>query len=329
MLITIGAFDGFHRGHEQLLEICRENSGGSDWGVLSFWPHPGEFMKKLRHSLFTLSEREFIRQILGIPNMFVLRFDDELRSLSPEQFWDMIRVKFNVTALVMGSDFHFGHERSGSAESLRQLALASGLHNIHIAELLDKGRYSSSNVRQKIFTGDVRGARDVLGYPFFIMSSVIHGSERGRTMGLPTANLNLVNNKILPPYGVYAAAVLVNQQWHCGALSIGNNPTFRDIHETRAEVHILDFGKDNNIYGENMPLFFLDRIRDIQAFENKDSLIRQIEQDINTCAAIYREADIDSQGFFTRAAEIYYTRKSFLPEIINLTHGEHGKKERE
>ncbi|MBQ6773469.1 MAG: hypothetical protein IJP48_05315 [Synergistaceae bacterium] len=324
MLITIGAFDGFHRGHEKLLDICRANSDSNNWAVLSFWPHPGEFMKRLNHYLFTLSEREFIRRVLNIPNMFILRFNDELRNLQPERFWTLIHSRFNITGLVMGSDFHFGLDRRGSAESLKLLAESSGVseENIHIANLLDKGIYSSSNARQKIFSGDVRGVREILGYNFFIMSNIIHGSHRGSKMNLPTANLNLVNNKIIPPYGVYSTAVLVNNQWHCGALSIGNNPTFRDVNETRAEVHILDFDSNNNIYGENMLLFFLDRIRDIKTFDNKDSLINQIEQDINTCMKIYREADIDSQEFFKRAKEVYYSQKNFLPEIINITHGE-------
>ena len=326
MLITIGAFDGFHRGHEKLLDICRANSDSpEDWAVLSFWPHPGEFMGRLKQSLFTLSEREFIRQVIGIPNMYNLCFDDELRNLSPERFWSLIRSRFNITGLVMGSDFHFGHDRSGSAQSLKLLAESSGLHNIHIADLLDKGIYSSSKARERIKSGDVRTAREILGYNFFIMSKIIHGSQRGRTMNLPTANLNIAANKILPPYGVYAAAVLVNHELHCGALSIGNNPTFGDIHEVRAEVHILDFEKQD-IYGENMLLFFLDRIRDIKTFENKDSLIIQIENDIDTCRRIYREAGIDSQKFFMRAKEIFCSSSSsvenFLPELINITNGE-------
>ncbi len=319
MLITIGAFDGFHRGHKRLLDICRANSDPpDDWAVLSFQPHPSEFMGRLKHSLFTLREREFIRRVIGIPKMYNLRFNDELRNLSPERFWGLIHSRFNVTGLVMGSDFHFGHDRTGSAESLKLLARSSGLHNIHIAKLLDKGIYSSSKVRERIHSGDVRTARDILGYNFFIMSEIIHGTGRGRTMNLPTANLNIAENKILPPYGVYAAAVLVKHELHCGALSIGNNPTFGDIHQTRVEVHILDF-HNNNIYGDDMILFFLDRIRDIKTFENKASLVNQIESDIDTCRRIYREADIGSQEFFRRARETGETGETFLPEVINIT----------
>lgn len=319
MLITIGAFDGFHRGHEQLLDICRANS--NDWAVLSFWPHPGEFMGRLTHSLFTLTEREFIRRVIDIPNMYNLRFNEGLMNLSPEKFWQLIHSRFKITGLVMGSDFHFGHDRSGSAEYLKRLAESSGLHNIHIAGLLNKGMYSSSRVREQITAGRVKTAREILGYPFFIMSKIIHGSERGRKMNLPTANLNLAANKLLPPYGVYAALVIANHELHCGALSIGNNPTFGDISETRAEVHILDF-HNQDIYGDNMLLFFLDRIRDIRTFENKDLLINQIGQDIDTCRRIYGLENFGSQEFFVKAREIFYSGESFLPEIIDITNGD-------
>ena len=318
MLITIGAFDGFHRGHEELLDICRRNAVGDDWGVVSFYPHPYEFMHKTNHSVFTLSERELIRSIIGIPNMYVLKFEDALRNLKPEEFWKLLRERFNVDGLVMGSDFHFGLNRSGNAESLADLARHDGINRIIIADLLNKKSYSSSNVRNEILAGNVTEASTILGYPFFMMSNIIHGNQRGRTMNFPTANLDLMNHHIIPKSGVYASVVLVKHEYHCGALSIGTNPTFKDVNELRAEVHILDFHGD--IYDSVMPVFLIERLREIKTFENESALMNQIENDIHTCRRIYEEvmSKENMKKFFEIAKRVYYSKKNFEPEIIKL-----------
>ncbi len=312
MLITIGSFDGFHKGHAELLEICRKNAVNNDWGVVTFYPHPSEYLHNLKHSLFTLKERELVRKFLGIPKMFVLEFNEALRNLSPEKFWGLLREKFNVDGLVMGSDFHFGCNRSGSAEYLGKLARLDGINKVFIADLYEKNIYSSSNARKKIASGDVIGASEILGYNWFMISDVIHGCERGRTMNFPTANLNLSGSRIIPAYGVYSTALLINHEWHCGALSIGNNPTFHDINETRAEVHILDF--NGNLYGDELLVVFLGRIREIKTFADKSELMRQIERDINTCRKIYNEAV--SEKFLQDLREIYSSEGNLIPEII-------------
>ena len=314
MLITIGSFDGFHKGHAELLEICRKNAVNDDWGVVTFYPHPSEYLHRLRHPLFTLRERELVRKFLGIPKMFVLEFNEALRNLSPEKFWALLRERFNVDGLVMGSDFHFGCNRSGNAEYLGKLAGLDGIKKVFIAELYEKNIYSSSNVRNKILAGDVVGASEILGYNWFILSDVIHGSERGRTMNFPTANLNLTGSKIIPSYGVYATALLINHEWHCGALSIGNNPTFHDIHETRAEVHILDF--NGNLYGDELLVVFLDRVREIRTFANKTELMTQIERDIKTCRRIYDEA---VTGKFLQDVRECYSCEKIMPACVKLT----------
>ena len=316
MLITVGAFDGFHKGHAELLRICREISDGDNWGVVTFSPHPSEFLGTHR-SLFTLEEKEFIRRVLNIPNMFVLKFDAELMRMTPGNFWRSLRERLNVDGLVMGSDFRFGHGRAGNAESLRDMAIADGLSRVKIVPLLDKKEYSSSTIRENVSAGKIHEAGNFLGYPFFMISRIIHGNERGRTIHFPTANLD-VNGRVIPAYGVYSAAVLVNGSWHCGALSIGNNPTFGDIHETRAEIHILDF--NGNIYGEKLLTLILNRVRDIRTFENESALANQIGHDINECRKIFGEVmnEQDKKIFAGRAKEIYSLHDKFTPNIINL-----------
>lgn len=320
MLITIGAFDGFHRGHAELFRLCREIAGcdSGGWGVVSFWPHPAEYMHKIPHTLFTLRERELIRRILGIPNMYILEFDEALRQLSPSEFWRRVRERFGADGLVMGRDFHFGLKRAGNAEILAELALRDGIseNRIHIADLMDKPKFSSSNVRKYLHAGDVKAASEILGYPCFLTGRITSGKHRGRTMHFPTANID-IHGRITPAFGVYSSAVLVNGEFHCGAVSIGNNPTFHDIHDARFEVHILDF--EGDIYGEELPVFFLGRVRDMHTFPDTEALMHQIAEDTHTCRKIYAEAlNIpETWSFLKRAAEIF-TSHNLTPEITRL-----------
>ena len=315
MIITIGSFDGFHKGHAELLRICRELS--SDWAVISFWPHPSVFMKKLDCSLFTMRERELLRCALDIPKMYVLEFNERLRDLEPCDFWRLLRSRFSIDGLVMGSDFHFSRGRSGSAEGLSEMARKDGISKIIIASLKEKYIYSSSVARKKILDGDVSGAREVLGYHWFMMGTVIQGNHRGRTMNYPTANINISGRHIVPAWGVYSAAVLAGDEWHCGAVSIGNNPTFHDIDGTRAEVHILDFDRD--IYGSEIIVCFLGRVRGIYTFADKEALMQQIGQDISSCRKIYGEVmrQEEAINFLGRIKYIYQTQE-INPEIIKL-----------
>ncbi len=305
MLITIGAFDGFHKGHSELLRICREFS--SDWGVVTFNPHPSVFMGKIQ-PLFTLHERELIRRVLGIPRMYVLKFDDEMMRLSPSEFWRFLRDRIDVDGLVIGSDFHFGYERSGDAFALRELARSDGIERVIIADLKDKPRYSSTTIREAIMAGNVETAAEILGYPFFMIGRVIHGNERGRTMKFPTANIAV--NKMMPAYGVYSSAILINDRWYCGALSVGNNPTFNDVKGTRAEVHVLDF--DGDIYGEEVIVMLIGRVRGIRKFSGKDELSAQITHDIAECRRIY---DVFNDIDFAEKAKDVYSNENLIPQI--------------
>ena len=248
--------------------------------------------------------------------MYVLEFNDKLRNLTPREFWQLVHRRFCVDGLVMGSDFHFGLNHAGSAEYLARLAKYDGLSKIIIAEVIDKPRYSSSSVRANLQAGNVEEAANILGCPCFMIGRVIHGSARGRTMHFPTANID-IHGRIVPAFGVYASAVLVNGEWHCGALSIGTNPTFHDINETRCEVYILDFTGD--IYGEEMPVFLLGRVRDMQTFADKEALMNQIAHDIEACRKIYAQTfrDEGTREFLEKAREIYCTQ-DLNPEIIKL-----------
>ena len=310
MIVTIGAFDGFHKGHAQLLRKCWELAEGNDWGVISFHPHP-----HLERTLFSLKERELIRRVLGIPHMYFLEFSTALRRLPPYEFWRLIHERFNVDGLVMGRDFRFGLNRAGNADYLARLARFEGVNKIVIADLANKPGYSSTQIRTLTQSGQVQEAAELLGYPPFMIARILHGNARGRTMSFPTANLD-ISDRIAPAEGVYACAVVVDGELHCGALSIGTNPTFGDVMELRCEVHILEF--EGDIYGKELCVFFLGRVRDIQDFAHKEELARQIRRDIDTCRRIFARAmrNDDTFTFIHRAGEL--SQEKLTSEVIRL-----------
>ena len=315
MFVTVGSFDGFHKGHEKLFEVCRKNSLNNDWGIVTFSPHPSEYFGNLKHTMFTLKERGFLSRIFEIPKFFVFNFDETFRNLSAEDFIDILIKNFHVDGIVAGSDFHFGRGRLGSAELLEKID--DRRIKIFKLDLFEKKFYSSTQAREKFLSGDLNEVRKILGYPVFMISDVIHGNARGRTMNFPTANINL-KNRIIPADGVYCTAVLIDGEWHCGALSVGKNPTFGDVNETRAEVFITDFSGD--IYGSEILIFFLERIRGIKIFDSREALMKQISLDVEKCGGIFRDSlrEPNTKNFLERAKKILCTEKISEPEIIFL-----------
>ena len=314
MLITIGAFDGFHKGHAELLRLCRENADGDNWGVISFEPHPAEYMHKLSRTLFTLRERELIRLVMAVPNMYFLSFTEALKNLAPYEFWQMVRERFCVDGLVMGSDFHFGLNRAGNAEYLSRLANHDGLSKIVIAEVVDKAEYSSSKVREMVEAGNVERAHEILGYPFFMLCGVKHGFGRGRKMSFPTANIDIAGRKFVhPAEGVYACAVIVDGRILAGAASLGNNPTFGDVGDVRCEVHIP--GYKGELYGHELPVFFLGRVRSMRKFASQEELAAQINMDIEACDKVFASQSKDP---VLKEFSALYEARDLTSEVIRL-----------
>ena len=312
MLITIGAFDGFHLGHSQLLKVCRTLS--PDFAVITFHPHPAQYMHKLTHTLFTLRERELFRRVLDIPHMYILEFNGQLMSLPPLEFWRLLRERFDVDGLVMGSDFHFAFNREGSAQYLAGIARQEGIRSVEVVDVIDRPELSSTNVRECVRRGDVESAARTLGCPYFMLGQVMHGKARGRTMHFPTANID-ISGRLIPAEGVYSCAVLVGSEWHCGALSIGTNPTFSDVNGLRCEVFIMDF--DGDIYGHELLIMYLGRVRGIQKFSGKDELMRRIAVDVEECRKIYQQSFNGDSGFPGKAREVYSTN-DLKSDIIKL-----------
>ena len=307
MILVLGAFDGFHRGHVRLLGRARSmaRSMGTDWGVATFSPHPGLVLGTMRSTLFTVRERELIRCVLGIPHLIVLPFDERMRNLAPHDFWAELKFLADVEGVVVGRDFRFGVEGMGTASLLEGFCREDGTA-FFAEDLLERGggdgeKISSSAIRGRVRRGDVLGAAADLGYPWFLRTDVLHGDERGRRLGYPTANLNIGGPRTLPADGVYAVSLIVRGGWRCGALSMGRNPTFDDVRERRAEVFILDF--EGDLYGAELAVFFLERLRPERRFPDAARLTEQIAADVARCRTVYEErmsADPELFGAFLR-----------------------------
>ncbi|MDR1741247.1 MAG: bifunctional riboflavin kinase/FMN adenylyltransferase [Synergistaceae bacterium] len=292
MIAVLGAFDGIHRGHAVLLR--RAASLSDDWGIVTFDPHPGVFLGTMDAVLFTAQESRTIRAALGVPRTVLLRFDDAMARLSPSEFWAFLRSHAEIDGVVIGRDFRFGFGRTGDAALMEAFCRASALP-CEVCDLVagdEEEKISSTAIRGCVSAGRCEDAAALLGYPYFISAEVVHGDERGRSLGFPTANLNVRpgglrpgghDAKLLPAEGVYSAAAAVSSEctgctgWVAGALSVGRNPTFAGA-EVRAEAFLLDFSGD--LYGTTLTVFLLSRLRGQTRFDGPEALKRQIERDV-------------------------------------------------
>jgi len=293
--ITIGVFDGVHRGHQAVLSDVAERAddmGGMEQVALTFDVHP---LAVVRPSiapklLTTLIQRIEILESLGMDHVGVLPFA-EIRSSSPEGFISKVLVgAFNARLVAVGTNFQYGVDRAGDVGGLRRAGLGYGFE-VDAIELLeeDSGPISSSMIRSMLATGDVVEAAQLLGRHYELRGEVVAGDRRGRTIGFPTANLVLDDETALPANGVYAVRTEVGGVVRDAVCNVGIRPTFGG-EAVVVEAHIFDF--DDDIYGSELKIWFGARIRDEQEFDGLDELVSQIGKDVETAHRILgRECD--------------------------------------
>jgi riboflavin kinase/FMN adenylyltransferase len=293
-LVAIGNFDGVHRGHRWVLSRASEqaNARGLKPCVLTFDPHPAVVLGRALRAPLTTPEckSELLLQCVPGLEVIVLPFTRELASLSPRNFAQCIlRERLDARAVLVGENFRFGRDRAGDLEALRNLGGELGFDAW--AETLrgdDGGVYSSTRTRELLALGKVEMAAEVLGRPHRLFGDVIHGAQRGRQLGFPTANLAGVR-ETLPADGVYAVEVSVagasdeaggskHEGVFPGVANIGARPTVGEPHAV--EVHLLEF--EGNLYGRTLGVSLLHRLRSVQKFDGVDALTRQIASDIAT-----------------------------------------------
>lgn len=277
MIVAIGAFDGFHRGHKALLD--RAAASGRSWGVLTFRRHPGAMRDATFKGLFTFEERRLLERYFDIPVVCRIDFTPEISAMSPEEFLDYLAERFEIDGVVVGDGFRFGHERAGTTGFLERDCARRGwsvdIVPVQCAE--DGTPICSTGIRNAVAAGDLSRAWGFLGYPFFCMSRVIQGCRRGRRLGFPTANIALDPEKVTPRRGVYASVVLCDGRWHIGAANLGTTPTFSASDEVRLEVNVVDF--EGDLYGKPIMVFLLEHVRDEIRFEGEKALKERVKSD--------------------------------------------------
>ncbi len=292
--VTVGTFDGIHRGHQQILDKLKEVAGSQNLvpTVVTFDPHPQEVLRSKKPDIRILTdiqEKQELLEQIGISRLVVLDFDEELSGLSPRNFVEEVFVKrLNAKWVIIGYDHAFGKDRGGSKENLISMGREQGF-GVTVVDPVDHygTTISSTKIRRALSQGDVALAKNYLGRPYRIPGTVVPGDHRGGALGFPTANIRLRHpNKLMPVDAVYSGYARIGRGRYLAAISIGNQPTFKpqtsykQIEESRIlEVHLIDFQGD--LYGEQIEIQFEQKIRDQAAFETAEELVVQIQKDIN------------------------------------------------
>jgi len=278
---AIGNFDGVHLGHQKLIYECKRH--GYKSAVLTFYPHPSVFLKKIpNYPLVTpLEKKSDIIARFGVDYLIVIEFTEELSQMTKEEFISKLKL-LNIKSIVCGYDFTFGRRAEGNISDL-----AKEFEFYEVKKFVfDDVRVSSTYIRELISTGNVKEANRLLGRIFSITGKVKYGNQLGRLIGFPTANIDY-KNYFLPAPGVYFANVLVDGIPHLGMANIGHNPTFNFKDKLELEVHIFNF--DEDIYDNTIEVFFLTKIRDEKKYASKEELINQLKADKETCLSLAGE----------------------------------------
>lgn len=278
--ITIGTFDGVHRGHQALVE--RTRAAGSPVVAVTFEPHPVEVFApdKAPQRLTTVERRVELLHVSGADEVRVLAFDREMAGWSPREFIDRVIVgELQATTVVVGENFTFGSKAAGNCDVLREVGAEVGFSVDEVGLLGGDPPWSSTRVRTAIAAGDIRTAADILSRPHEVEGVVVRGQQRGRQLGFPTANVPVDERFAVPPDGVYATRVVrASGERLPAATSVGTNPTFGE-HDRRVEAYVLD-RTDLDLYGERVRVEFVERLRGMVAFDGMEPLVEQMARDV-------------------------------------------------
>jgi riboflavin kinase / FMN adenylyltransferase len=280
--VSIGNFDGVHRGHVAIARRLLERAAvvGGPAIVFTFDPHPVRLLRPEQcPPPLTWTERKAeLLAALGVDWVVAYPTDEALLALSAVEFFEkIIRQKLAARALVEGPNFFFGHNREGTVARLAELAREAEI-SLDVVEpvVVDGAIVSSSRVRELIRAGNVEVARKLLSAPYRIRGMVTHGAGRGATIGFPTANLSAIDT-LLPAVGVYAGRAWIGKSSYAAAINLGPSPTFGDA-TVRVEIHLIEYNEP--LYGQPLEVDFLARLRDIRPFDSPAALVEQLRQDV-------------------------------------------------
>jgi riboflavin kinase/FMN adenylyltransferase len=285
--IVPGTFDGVHLGHLFLLDKAKEISGGAVT-VLTFHPHPLLFLgeKKEDFLLTTPKEKEELLKSAGVEEIITLPFDSELREMTADRFFREILVKKLMTRkIVVGDDFRFGRGKEGDVEKLVNLGKSYDVEVFICPPFKINGEeVKSERIRNLLKMGEVKRANEMLGRHYSLRGKVVRGKGLGRKIGYPTANLEVPREKLLPAKGIYAVRGKIKGEIHDAICYIGDSPTISQGSKLSVEVHI--FGMERELVGEELEVFFIERIREERKFPSLEELVEQIGKDIREAQKI-------------------------------------------
>ena len=288
-VISLGKFDGIHRGHERLMEyLAKEKKKGLKAVIFTFDIPPKKKVKQqeIEKVLTTNEEKMHLFEQHGIDYLIECPFTEEIMHMEPEDFVDWIVKKLHVKSLVVGTDFHFGYQRRGDHKLLQKLALSYG-YQVEVVEKVqeDGCDNSSTRIRDTITKGQIRKANSLLGYHYFVQGIVVHGNEIGRTLNAPTANLLPPAEKILPPFGVYLTRTIIDGRTYGGITNVGCKPTISGENPIGIETNLFDF--DEQIYGKEIKVEFLAPVRPEMKFSSLEELKERMQADIAYGKQVY------------------------------------------
>ncbi|KAA3662945.1 MAG: bifunctional riboflavin kinase/FAD synthetase [Chloroflexi bacterium] len=280
--LAIGSFDGVHRGHQVLINSMVEaaKKNGARTAVMTFFPHPKRVLLNLTgpYYITTIEERVEFLASLGVDLIITPAFNDEIRLTRAADFMQNLRDKLDLRQL-WGGDFALGYKREGDVPFLRELGLTMG-YTVELVDALVEWqgeKVSSSRIRRSLVNGEIEEVNGCLGRPYALRGKVVPGDQRGRTIGFPTANIDVWEEQIIPTNGVYATYAKVNGEQYIAATNVGVRPTVNGRGLT-VETHLLDFA--DSLYGEVVELAFMSRVRPEKKFASLDKLKAQIHADV-------------------------------------------------
>lgn len=288
LVVTIGTFDGVHLGHHAIIDRLSSvaQSCGGETALLTFYPHPRMVLHPADHELKLLNspqEKAALLEKAGVQHLMIYPFSEEFSRLAAENYVRNLLVNgLKAHTVIVGYDHRFGRNREGDFSTLKEMSELFGFQVEEIpARDIDTVHISSTKIRQALEEGQLSHANKLLGYHYTLQGTVIHGDARGRTIGFPTANLQVnYPYKLIPAHGVYAIRAILHEQIYSGVLNIGLRPTVDPAGQLRIEAHLFSF--DQMIYGENLRIELVERIREERKFSSVQDLQAQIALDIQT-----------------------------------------------
>ncbi len=283
--VTVGSFDGVHRGHQHVLAASRAAADGADVVAVTFHPHPIEVLAPDRapKRLTTIERRIELLRVHGADEVRVLAFDREMAAWTPEEFIQRVLVDdLRASAVVVGEDFRYGARRAGDLDLLRSVGAEAGFTAEGLALDGDEEPYSSTLVRAHVAAGRLPEAAAVLGRPHEVSGVVVEGDRRGRSLGFPTANVPVDDTYAVPPDGVYAGRLDIGGEVLPAAISVGTNPTF-DGRDRRVESYVIDrpsSGASLDLYGRLVRVELVRLLRSMDVFDTVDALVAQMHEDV-------------------------------------------------